>query len=56
VAIRQLHEGQAITNVALNLDYGTTSAFTFMFRTKLGKTPSQFFDVYPLYTKKDKSI
>jgi AraC-like DNA-binding protein len=52
VAIRQLHEGQAITNVALNLDYGTTSAFTFMFRTKLGKTPSQFLDVYPLYKKK----
>jgi AraC-like DNA-binding protein len=42
VAIRQLHEGQTVTNVALNLGYETSSAFTFMFRTKLGKTPSQF--------------
>jgi AraC-like DNA-binding protein len=42
VAIRQLHEGQSVTNVALNLGYETTSAFTFMFRTKLGKAPSKF--------------
>lgn len=42
IAVRQLYEGQTITNVALNLGYETPSAFTFMFRTKLGKTPSQF--------------
>lgn len=42
VAIRQLHEGQAVTNVAFNLGYESVSAFTFMFRTKLGHTPSQF--------------
>ena len=46
IAVRQLHEGQAITNIALNLGYETASAFTFMFRNKLGKTPSQFLEKY----------
>ena len=45
-AIRQLHEGQAITNIALNLGYETASAFTFMFRTKLSKSPSQFLEKF----------
>jgi AraC-like DNA-binding protein len=41
-AIRQFYAGQPVTNVALNLGYRSISAFVFMFRTNMGKTPGQF--------------
>jgi len=41
-AITRLAEGQAVTRVALDLGYGSSSAFTAAFRTMLGKSPSQY--------------
>nr|WP_228519122.1 helix-turn-helix domain-containing protein [Flavobacterium sp. LC2016-12] len=41
-AIKRLGEKQSIKEIALDLGYKTTSAFIFMFKKKLGKTPSNY--------------
>lgn len=41
-AIKRLGEKQSIKEIALDLGYETTSAFIFMFKKKLGKTPSNY--------------
>lgn len=43
VAIRLLFEGQQVSNIAYDLGYSTVSAFIYMFRKNVGKTPSQFY-------------
>jgi len=42
-ALRRLAEGQAVTNVALDLGYQSPSAFTNMFRRALGRAPTRYF-------------
>src|SRR5450830_107103 len=41
-AITRLAQGQAVTRVALDLGYGSPSAFTAAFRKVLGKAPSDY--------------
>ena len=41
-AIKRLGEKQSIKEIALDLGYETTSAFIFMFKKNLGKTPSNY--------------
>jgi AraC-like DNA-binding protein len=41
-AIRRLSTGDSIAAVAYDLGYESTSAFTYMFRKSLGKTPGEF--------------
>ena len=41
-AIKRLGEKQSIKEIALNLGYETTSAFIYMFKKHLGKTPSNY--------------
>lgn len=41
-AITRLAQGQAVTRVALDLGYGSPSAFTAAFRRVLGKAPSDY--------------
>ncbi|WP_300753777.1 helix-turn-helix transcriptional regulator [Janthinobacterium sp.] len=41
-AITRLAEGQNVTRVALDLGYGSPSAFTAAFRRVLGKSPSEY--------------
>jgi AraC-like DNA-binding protein len=41
-AIRRLSAGDAISTIAYELGYESASAFTFMFRKSLGKTPGEF--------------
>jgi AraC-like DNA-binding protein len=41
-AVAWLAEGRSVTTVALDLGYGTPSAFTYMFRRALGVAPSRF--------------
>ena len=41
-AMRQLAEGQSVTNAALDAGYSTTSAFISMFRKQLGTTPTRY--------------
>lgn len=42
-ALRRLGMGEAVTAVAMELGYGSTSAFISMFKKSLGKTPGQYF-------------
>ena len=42
-ALRLLAAGQAVTNVALEVGYESTSAFIAAFRTTFGQTPGQYF-------------
>ncbi|MGY6270570.1 AraC family transcriptional regulator [Achromobacter denitrificans] len=41
-AIEWLASGKSITSVALDLGYNSTSAFTYMFREAMGKSPSEW--------------
>ena len=41
-AIKRLGEKQSIKEIAFNLGYETTSAFIYMFKKHLGKTPSNY--------------
>ena len=41
-AIKRLGEKQSVKEIAFDLGYETTSAFTFMFKKNLGKTPSNY--------------
>jgi AraC-like DNA-binding protein len=41
-AVAWLAEGRSVTTVALDLGYGTPSAFTYMFRRALGVAPTRF--------------
>jgi AraC-like DNA-binding protein len=41
-AIRRLGAGDAISTIAYELGYESTSAFTYMFRKCIGKTPGEF--------------
>jgi AraC-like DNA-binding protein len=43
-ALRLLAAGEPVTNVALELGYGSPSAFTVMFRRAFGTTPSRYYD------------
>ena len=42
-ALRRLSDGAPVTELALDLGYATSSAFTHMFRRALGVAPSRFF-------------
>jgi AraC-like DNA-binding protein len=42
-ALRMLAGGEAVTNVALELGYASTSSFTAMFRRAFGTTPSRYY-------------
>jgi AraC-like DNA-binding protein len=42
-ALRLLAAGEAVTNVALELGYGSPSAFIVMFRRAMGTTPSRYY-------------
>jgi AraC-like DNA-binding protein len=42
-ALRLLAGGESVTNVALELGYGSPSAFTVMFRRAFGTTPSRYY-------------
>ena len=42
-ALRLLAGGEAVTNVALELGYASTSAFSAMFRRAFGTTPSRYY-------------
>jgi AraC-like DNA-binding protein/quercetin dioxygenase-like cupin family protein len=42
-ALPRLAEGEAVTTVALDLGYGTPSAFIEMFRRAMGTTPGRYF-------------
>lgn len=42
-ALSRLAQGQSVTTIALDLGYDSPSAFTFMFRRALGRTPSAYF-------------
>ena len=42
-ALRLLAAGEAVTNVALDLGYGSPSAFIAMFRRAFGTTPSRYY-------------
>lgn len=44
IAIRQLYEGESVSNIAFNLGYETPSAFIYMFRKNMQVTPRQFLD------------
>jgi len=46
-ALELLAEGRAVTAVALELGYASTSAFIAMFRRALGTTPSRYFRAFP---------
>ncbi|MDO6801735.1 helix-turn-helix transcriptional regulator [Wenyingzhuangia sp. 1_MG-2023] len=41
-AIKKLGENQSVKKIALDLGYETTSAFIYMFKKNLGKTPSHY--------------
>lgn len=41
-AISRLAAGEPVSTVALDMGYGSSSAFTYMFRRALGRTPSEF--------------
>jgi AraC-like DNA-binding protein len=41
-AVAWLAEGRSVTTIALDLGYGTPSAFSYMFRRALGVAPSRF--------------
>lgn len=42
-AVKRMGEGQSVTQVALELGYGSSSAFVAMFRRTMGKPPAQYF-------------
>jgi AraC-like DNA-binding protein len=41
-AVEWLAEGRGVTDIALALGYGSPSAFTYMFRTEMGCSPTQW--------------
>lgn len=41
-AVEMLNTSRSITNIALELGYGSLSAFTFMFRERMGISPAQY--------------
>ena len=41
-ALPRLSAGQSVTQVALDLGYDSPSAFSSMFKRRLGKTPMEF--------------
>ena len=41
-AIERLEKGEQVTEVALDLGYGSPSSFTYMFRKRLGVPPRQY--------------
>jgi AraC-like DNA-binding protein len=47
-ALSRLAQGQSVTTIALDLGYDSPSAFTFMFRRALGRTPSAYFSDGPV--------
>ncbi len=47
-ALSRLAQGQSVTTIALDLGYDSPSAFTFMFRRALGRTPSAYFSDSPV--------
>lgn len=42
LAVEWLSKGEAITNIALNLGYSSTAAFSYMFRQAMGTCPSDW--------------
>lgn len=42
-ALRRIAQGEAVTNVALDVGFDSTSGFTQMFKKVLGVTPSKYF-------------
>jgi AraC-like DNA-binding protein len=47
IAIRLLREGESISNIAVDLGYDSTSAFSLMFRKALGVSPSEYLTSRP---------
>jgi AraC-like DNA-binding protein len=45
-ALRLLAEGQAVTSVALEVGYQSTSAFISMFKKAMGSTPLRYRTAY----------
>ena len=45
IAMEMLAKGQKILDIALDLGYGSPSAFTAMFKKQLGIVPSAFFAI-----------
>jgi AraC-like DNA-binding protein len=42
-ALEQLAEGDAVSNVALNVGYTDVSSFIAVFKAALGQTPAKYF-------------
>jgi AraC-like DNA-binding protein len=42
-ALEQLAEGDAVSNVALNVGYSDVSSFIAVFKAALGRTPAKYF-------------
>jgi AraC-like DNA-binding protein len=42
-ALEQLAEGEAVSNVALNVGYADVSSFIAVFKAALGQTPTKYF-------------
>jgi AraC-like DNA-binding protein len=43
-ALERLAQGRSVTEIAIELGYGSPSAFTAMFRRALGRTPARYFE------------